>query len=103
MPRGGPGSASTVRLPANWPRTEDHIVWSWAGGRWWRVDGGPSRDAMWDSCIARLHATERGTLGDRRLGTKPHAPVPGARFVITYRNGDPQTDWETIHGSEVAS
>lgn len=97
MPRSGPGSAPKLRLPANWPRTNSYLVWSWSEGRWWRVDGGESRDAMAASCLARQVATERGSPGDQRRGLKPRKPVPGARFALTDRNGNPQLAWETAH------
>lgn len=96
MPRGGPGSAPKLRLPTNWPRTNSYLVWSHSGGRWWRVDGGESRDAMVASCLARITAAARGTPGDPRRGLKPRPPIPGARFVLTDRNGNPQFTEGTV-------
>lgn len=87
---GGPGSARTLKPPRGWPRTDPAICWSYHGGRWWRVNAGPDLAAMVADAAARTAATEVGT---RRLD-----PMPGARFVATARDADPQTEWDLTAG-----
>lgn len=94
--RGGPGSVTGRKLPPGWPRTEAALVWSWSGGRWWRVDGGSSLAVMQASAVARQAATAKGTRGSAKLGVRPMEAMPGCRFVATLRDGDPQTEWERL-------
>jgi hypothetical protein len=93
MPR-GPGTADTLKLPAGWPRTAPYLVWSYWQGAWWVVDHGGDPTAMAASAAARRVLTASGTRGNARLGTKPLAPMPESRFVVTDRHGDPQAEWE---------
>lgn len=96
----GPGSAAKLRLPRGWPRTDPAIVWSWVDGKWWRVNGGASLEAMVASAAARTAATLRGLPPNYRLGTGRMDPYPGARFVATDQHGDPEMAWWDQHVAE---
>jgi hypothetical protein len=98
MPRGGPGSAEPRKLPAGWPRMAPALVWSWHAGQWWVVGLAKDLATAQASAGLRLLNTLNGTHGNRLLGCKPITPRLGCRFVATDRDGDPQTEWETIHG-----
>ena len=98
MARGGPGSAAKRKLPTGWPRTAPFLVWSYTDGTWWRVGQALDLRAAQIDAAQRLLNTLNGTLGNRVLGTHPLKPRQGARFAATARDGDPQTQWEAMHG-----
>jgi hypothetical protein len=97
MPRGGPGSAAKLRLPANWPRTEQFLVWSWFEGSWWRVGKAASLAEAQADAAQRLTNVTLGTRGNAQRGMVPIRARTGARFVATTRNGNPQLAWEAAH------
>jgi hypothetical protein len=97
MPKSGPGSAGTLKLPAGWPRTSPFLVWSWAAGAWWVVGHASDLDTARRDAAARLANTVNGTRGNAILGRKPIEPREGCRFIATTRDGDPQTEWEVAN------